>query len=116
MIELPTTAMKPGTLTASALSQGEPITRALTPAIHVATTYIRDADNGYSSGNVYGRADNTSVRQAESLISELEGAAESFVFGSGTAAATALFMSLEPTHIVAPTFMYWGLQTWLRQL
>jgi cystathionine gamma-synthase len=116
MIDLPTTTMKPGTLTASALSEGEPITRALTPAIHVATTYIRDADNGYSSGNVYGRADNTSVRQAESLISELEGAAESLVFGSGTAAATALFLSLEPTHIVAPRLMYWGLQSWLRQL
>ncbi|HVJ42039.1 MAG TPA: aminotransferase class V-fold PLP-dependent enzyme [Dongiaceae bacterium] len=108
--------MKPGTLTASALSEGEPITRALTPAIHMATTYIRDADNGYSSGNVYGRADNTSVRQAESLISELEGAAESLVFGSGTAAATALFLSLEPTHIVAPQLMYWGLQSWLREI
>ncbi|TXH31790.1 MAG: PLP-dependent transferase [Rhodospirillaceae bacterium] len=115
MIDLPTTAMKPGTLTASVLSGGEPVTRALTPAIHVATTYIRDTDNGYSSGNVYGRADNTSVRQVESLISELEGAAESLVFGSGTAAATALFLSLEPTHIVAPQLMYWGLQSWLRQ-
>jgi cystathionine gamma-synthase len=52
MIELPTTAMKPGTLTASVMSEGEPIARALTPAIHVATTYIRDADSGYSSGNV----------------------------------------------------------------
>ncbi|HVI89803.1 MAG TPA: aminotransferase class I/II-fold pyridoxal phosphate-dependent enzyme [Dongiaceae bacterium] len=116
MIDLPTTVVKPRTLTASALSEGEPFTRALTPAIHVATTYIRDADNGYSSGNVYGRGDNTSVRQAESLISELEGAAESLLFGSGMAAATALFLSLEPTHIVAPHLMYWGLRTWLQQL
>jgi cystathionine gamma-synthase len=116
MIDLPTTVVKPRTLTASALSEGEPFTRALTPAIHVATTYIRDADNGYSSGNVYGRAGNTSVRQAESLICELEGAAESLLFGSGTAAATALFLCLEPTHIVAPQLMYWGLRTWLQQL
>lgn len=116
MIDLPTTVVKPRTLMASALSEGEPLTRALTPAIHVATTYIRDADNGYSSGNVYGRADNTSVRQAEALISELEGAAESLLFGSGMAAATALFLSLEPTHIVAPQLMYWGLRSWLQQL
>lgn len=116
MIDLPTMVVKPRTLMASALSEGEPFTRALTPAIHVATTYIRDADNGYSSGNVYGRADNTSVRQAEALISELEGAAESLLFGSGMAAATALFLSLEPTHIVAPQLMYWGLRTWLQQL
>lgn len=116
MMETPVTTVKPSTLAASVLSEGEPITRALTPAIHMATTYIRDADNGYSSGNVYGRADNTSVRQAESLISELEGAAESLIFGSGTAAATALFLCLEPTHVVAPQLMYWGLQNWLRQL
>jgi cystathionine gamma-synthase len=116
MFDLPTTVVKPRTRMASALSEGEPVTRALTPAIHVATTYIRDADNGYSSGNVYGRSDNTSVRQAESLISELEGAAESLLFGSGTAAATALFLSLEPTHIVAPKLMYRALHTWLQQL
>jgi cystathionine gamma-synthase len=92
------------------------MTRALTPAIHVATTYIRDEDSNYSTGFVYGRSDNISVHQAEALIAELEQASEAMMFGSGTAAATAVFLSLAPTHIVAPEIMYWGLRQWLRDL
>jgi cystathionine beta-lyase/cystathionine gamma-synthase len=48
------------TLAASALGAGEPTTRALTPPIHVATTYVRDEDSNYSTGFVYGRSDNIS--------------------------------------------------------
>jgi cystathionine gamma-synthase len=116
MNDWPSTTPKLRTLTASALSSGEPTTRALTPAIHVATTYIRDADNGYSSGNVYGRTDNASVQQAETFIAELECASAAMLFSSGMAAATTVFLSLKPTHIVAPTIMYWGLRSWLGDL
>ena len=42
------------------------------PPIHVATTYLRDEDNGYSSGYVYGRPDNATVREAEGVIAMLE--------------------------------------------
>jgi cystathionine gamma-synthase len=104
------------TLAASALGAGEPTTRALTPAIHVATTYIRDEDSNYSTGFVYGRSDNISIHQAEALIAELEQASEAMLFSSGTAAATAVFLSLAPTHVVAPKIMYWGLRQWLRDL
>ena len=75
----------------------------------MSATYLRDADNGYSSGYVYGRTDNVSVQQVEALIAALEGADEAMMFGSGMAAATAVFLSLDkPTHIVAPKVMYWG--------
>ncbi|MBO0751558.1 MAG: PLP-dependent transferase [Bradyrhizobiaceae bacterium] len=104
------------TLAASALGASEPTTRALTPPIHVATTYIRDEDNGYAKGFVYGRSDNLSIHQAEAVIAELEHASEAMMFSSGSAAATAVFLSLAPTHIVAPNIMYWGLRQWLRDL
>jgi cystathionine gamma-synthase len=104
------------TLAASALGAGEPLTRALTPPIHVATTYIRDADTGYSAGLVYGRSDNVSIHQAEAVIAELEQASAAMMFSSGMAAATAVFLSLAPTRIVAPKLMYWGLRQWLREL
>jgi cystathionine gamma-synthase len=104
------------TLAATALGAGEPMTRALTPPIHVATTYISDADSGYSTGFVYGRSDNISIHQAEALIAELEHASEAMMFSSGMAAATAVFLSLAPTHIVAPAVMYWGLRQWLCDL
>src|SRR5260221_2906262 len=116
MIDWPRTILTPRTLAASALSSGEATTRALTPAIHVATTYIRDADNGYSSGNVYGRTDNATVQQAEALIAELEHGSEAMLFSSGMAAATEVFLALDPTHIVVPTVMYWGLRQWLGEL
>jgi cystathionine gamma-synthase len=87
---------------------------AVVPPIHVATTYIRDPDNQYRSGYVYGRPDNPTVRQAEGVIARLEGAEQALVFGSGMAAAIAVFFALAPgDHVVAPKVMYWGLRQWL---
>jgi cystathionine gamma-synthase len=116
MDQLTFPALSRRTLAASALGAGEPMTRALTPPIHVATTYIRDEDSNYSTGFVYGRSDNVSIHQAEALIAELENAGEAMMFGSGMAAATAIFLSLPPTHVVAPKLMYWGLRQWMREL
>jgi cystathionine gamma-synthase len=103
------------TLAAQALGRIDEPTRAVVPPIHVTTTFIRDADNQYRSGNVYGRPDNETVREAEAVIAALEGAAAAMVFGSGMSAATAVFLALSPgDHVVAPTVMYWALRNWLR--
>ncbi len=89
-------------------------TRAVVLPIHVATTFIRDPDNGYSSGFVYGRPDNQTVREAEAILAMLEDAAAAMVFSSGMSAATAVFLALKPgDHIVAPRVMYWALRSWL---
>lgn len=116
MDDRPSNLLKPRTLAARALGSGRPMTTALTPPIHLAATYIRDADNGYSSGHVYGRKDNASIQQAEARIAELEYAREALLFTSGMAAATTVFLALEPTHIVCPSIMYWGLRVWLRDV
>ena len=42
--------LKLRTLAAQALGVHEPVTMGLVPSIHMATTYIRDDDNGYRSG------------------------------------------------------------------
>jgi cystathionine gamma-synthase len=85
------------------------------PSIPVTTTYLRDPDNQYRSGLSYGRPDNALVRQTERVLSELEKGAEAMLFGSGMAAATAVFQALRPgDHVVAPTVMYWSLRNWLR--
>ena len=105
------------TLVAQALGAYDPVTRGIVPPIHMATTYLRDADNGYRAGYVYGRTDNVSVQQAESLIAALEGAEEALLFGSGMAAATTVLLALEqPTHIIASQVMYWGFRSWLREI
>ena len=105
---------KPRTLAAQALGRIDEASRAVVPPIHLTTTFIRDPDNQYRSGNIYGRPDNETVREAEALIAALEGAAAAMVLGSGMSAATALFLALSPgDHVVAPKVMYWSLRNWL---
>jgi cystathionine gamma-synthase len=102
------------TLAAQALGRVVEASRAVVPAIHVATTYIRDPDNQYRSGNIYGRPDNETIRQAEAIIAALEGAKAAMVLGSGMSAATAVFFALSPgDHVIAPKVMYWSLRNWL---
>ena len=107
-------SLSPRTLAAQALGTIDERTRAIVPPIHLATTFERDPDNLYRSGNSYGRPDNETVREAEALIGALEGASTTLVLGSGMSAAIALFLSLGPgAHVVAPKGMYWALRAWL---
>ena len=105
------------TLAAQALGSHDPVTKAIVQPIHMSATFIRDADNGYRAGYVYGRTDNVSVQQAETLIAALEGGDEALLFGSGMAAATSVLMALDkPTHIVASQVMYYGFRAWLKDI
>ena len=105
--------LSPRTLAAQALGTIDERSRAIVPPIHVATTFQRDPDNLYRSGNVYGRPDNDTVRQAEAIIGALEGASTTFVFGSGMSAAIALMLSLGPgAHVIAAKGMYWAFRAW----
>jgi cystathionine gamma-synthase len=102
------------TLAAQALGKIDEKSRAVVPPLHVTTTFIRDPDNRYRSGNIYGRADNETVREAEAVIAALEQGAAAMLFGSGMSAAVALFLAQgEGAHIVAPKVMYWSLRNWL---
>jgi len=105
----------PRSLAAQAMGKIDPVTKGVVPPIHVSTTYIRDEDNGYSTGFIYGRPDNETTREAESVLAMLEQAqAGALLFGSGMAAATAVFQALSPgDHVVASKVMYWALRAWL---
>ena len=108
--------MRPRTLLAQALGSIDPKTRAIIRPINVSTTYERDPDNGYSSGNSYGRPHNDTVREAEAIVAALEGAAGALAFGSGMAAATAVFLTLPPgAHVLVPKVFYWALRRWLNE-
>jgi len=105
---------KPRTIAAQALGAVDPATKAVVPPVHVATTFIRDADNQFRSGYAYGRPDNATVRQAEAVIAALEGAGEANLFASGMAAATAVVLALPArSRIVASQVMYWAFRHWL---
>jgi cystathionine gamma-synthase len=101
-------------LAAQAMGWIDPVTKAVVPPIHMASTYQRDEDNGYSSGRIYARADNPTFDQAEATLAALEGGAKALVFSSGMSAATACFLALAPgDHVVVPKVMYWSLRNWL---
>ena len=106
--------LAPASLAAQAMGWIDPVTKAVVPPIHMASTYVRDEDNGYRSGRIYARADNPTFDQAEATLAALEGGAKALVFSSGMSAATACFLALSPgDHVVAPKVMYWSLRNWL---
>ena len=106
--------LAPETVAAQAGGAIDEETGGIVPPLHVTTTFLRDPDNQYRKGYIYGRADNATVRQVENVLTQLEGGAASLVLASGMAAATTAFLALErPAHVVAPNVMYWGLRKWL---
>lgn len=108
--------LAPETVAAQAGGGIDEATGAIVPPLHMATTFIRDPDNQYRKGYSYGRPDNATVRQAEAVLTALEGGAAGLVLASGMSAATTTFLALErPAHVVAPKVMYWGLRKWLAE-
>ncbi len=102
------------TLAVQAMGRIDPLTRAVVPPLHLSTTFIRDPDNQYRSGFSYGRADNETVRELESIMVMLEQAEAALVFGSGMSAAVGVFSALAPgSRVLAPAVMYWALRYWL---
>ena len=105
---------KPATLAAHAIGSTDPVHGAVVPPIQPSTTYERDADNKLIGTRQYSRADNPNYDHCEALLTQLEGGAASLVFSSGMAAATAVFLALQPgDHVVVPPVFYWALRKWL---
>ncbi len=85
------------------------------PPVMPSTTFARGDDYALlAADNAYSRDDNPSYRTAESMLTRLEGGADSMLFSSGMAAAATVLQSLQPgAHVVAPPVMYWGLRNWM---
>jgi cystathionine gamma-synthase len=95
----------------------DPRTGDLTPPLHLATTFERDPDGGYSRGFVYGRTDNPTRQLFETTLADLEGGAEAAAFASGMAAINAVLQTLAPgEHVIMPSDAYHGVRTLLHQV
>src|SRR5690348_5227600 len=89
----------------------DPATGAVTPPIHLSTTFERSPEGEYPLGFSYSREDNPNRRALEICLADIEGGKEALVFSSGLAVSTALVQGLEPgDHIIAPDDVYWGLR------
>jgi cystathionine gamma-synthase len=95
----------------------DPTTGAVTPPIHLSTTFEREPDGSYRGGHVYTRTSNPNRRALEEALATLEGGAAALAFGSGSAAAMSLFQALAPgDHVLAPDDAYYGTLRTLREL
>jgi cystathionine gamma-synthase len=95
----------------------DPGTGAVSMPINLSTTFERDTDGSYSRGFMYARNDNPNRRALEQGISALEGGQAAAAFGSGTAAAMALFQALSPgDHVLAHIDAYYGTSRLLREI
>jgi cystathionine gamma-synthase len=109
--------LSPQTLAAQGLGETDPVTGALAPVISLSTNYEQQPDGSYPQGRVYTRADNPTCEHAERLLAALEGGGcACALFGSGMAAATAVFQALLPgDHVLVSRVLYWGLRKWLAE-
>src|SRR5438445_5669657 len=95
----------------------DPATGAVSAPIHLSTTFERDMEGTYSRGFMYTRNNNPNRQALEEGVSALEGGAAAAAFGSGTAAAMALFQALAPgDHVLAHVDAYYGTSRLLRDL
>lgn len=109
-------ARKPATIAAQAAGAVDTATGGVVPGISMATTYGRGPDNALlRAGNTYGRDDNDTVRQAEEVIRQLEGAGASLLFPSGMAAVAAVFRALPSgARVVLQSGIYHGTASFVR--
>ncbi len=99
------------TLAVHAGRRADPATGALTPPIHVSSTFERGPDGEYPSGFSYAREGHPTRQSLEECLAALEGGKEALAFSSGMAVAAALVQGLEPgDHILAADDVYYGLR------
>jgi cystathionine gamma-synthase len=103
--------MKIETLAVHAGRRIDPATGAVTPPIHVSSTFERAPSGDYPLGFSYAREDNPTRRALEECLAALEGGKEALAFSSGLAVLTALVQGMEPgDHIILPSDVYYGMR------
>lgn len=92
-------------------------TGAVTPPIHLSTTFEREADGSFRSPYTYGRYANPNRVGLEQCIAGLEGGGAAACFASGSAATMAVMQSLEAgDHVLLPHDAYFGTIKLVRDL
>ena len=87
----------------------DPETGAVTPPIHMSTTFERAPDGTYPRGFAYSRSGNPTRSQLEECLRDLEGGASAAAFSSGMAAIMSVFQALSPgDHVIVPQDLYHG--------
>lgn len=111
-----TSRLSPATIAAQAAGAVDPQSGGVVPPLQMATTYLRDAQyQPLRPDNIYLRDQSDIVRVAETVLAQLEGAAEALLFPSGMAAIAAAFRTVPNGGcVLVQSQIYWGTTKWLR--
>jgi len=109
--------MKLETLAVHAGHAPDAATGAVTPPIHLSTTFERAADGSLPHGFIYSRYANPNRDSLERCLAALEGGTGAAAFGSGQAATMTVFQALQPgDHVVITEDAYFGTLKLVREL
>ena len=109
--------MRIETLAVHAGHAPDPATGAVSPPIHLSTTFARAPDGSLRDGFLYARSDNPTRRGLETALAQLEGGSVALAFASGMAATAALLQTLRPgDHVVAPADAYYATGKLVREI
>ncbi|HEY9229873.1 MAG TPA: PLP-dependent transferase [Gemmatimonadaceae bacterium] len=87
----------------------DPATAAVTPPIHLSTTFMREADGSYRAGFLYSRYANPNRTALETCLAALEGGACASAFASGSSATMTLLHAIGPgSHVIMGDDAYFG--------
>src|SRR2546430_1051698 len=109
--------MKIETLAVHAGQAIDSATGAVSPPIHLSTTFERDVEGGYPRGFMYTRNNNPNRQALEAGVSALEGGTAAAAFASGSGATMSIFQALAPgDHVLAHVDAYYGTSRILREI
>ena len=109
--------MRIETLAVHAGSEVDPDTAAVTPAIHLSTTFERELDGSYRKGFIYARDGNPNRDALERCLAQLEGGEDAAAFSSGSGATFSALEALSPgAHVIAPDDAYYGTRRLVRDI
>ena len=103
--------LRPGTLAVHAGNEADPATGAVSPPIHLATTFRHGPAGERVAGYEYQREGNPTNDRLREALMALEGGEEALTFASGMAAMTTLLESLPAgSRVLFPDDCYSGLR------
>ena len=108
--------LNPATIAAQAAGAVDTQSGGVVPALPMATTYLRGEDyQPLRPDNIYLRDQSDIVRVAETVLAQLEGAADALLFPSGMAAIAAAFRTVpNGGRVLMQSQIYWGTTKWVR--
>ena len=117
MVVMKRHAHRLGTRVVHAGREVDQATGAVTPPIHLSTTFARDDSGGLMGEHFYSRIQNPNRAALEECVATLDGGAAAAAFASGSAAANGILQCLEPgDRVLYSADLYHGVRVLMEEV